>query len=419
MRASWLEINLSALTDNLAVIRQVVGPSVTVCCVLKANAYGLGASEIARHLVQSKAEMFAVYSLDEATELAENGIESPMLILMPVRHWSPYPELNRLAKLGLVHLTVHDSKQVVQIDAIGRQLGCQIPIHFYLDTGMSRSGLTAAELSMALEQAEQLANVRCAGIYTHLATADSDPSIARDQLEQIERFVSRSKCASMLPVHVANTFALWRGRPYHHSMVRVGLGLFGYGPEQLKGDPIVPRGTALRPIVRWRSHIVHVQPYPAGCSVGYGCTHRLERDSLLGIVPVGFGHGYPLALSNCGVVRVICDTTQAEVPVVGRVSMDQIVIDLTEPVQVFEDGRFTKGSWPQRGRPRVGNLVELISDTVESPCALHKVAQLANSSCHELLCRLSPRLPRRWVVEPEVVPKLHTSVSNQQAQVTR
>ena len=411
---SWLEINLSGLDANLAALRQIVGASVKVCCVLKANAYGLGAVRIAKHLVGQKADMLAVYNYEEVLELAETGIDRPILMLMPLREWPGNSDLDRLIVSGRLHLTIHDLQQLAQVDRIGRRLGCPIPVHLYLDTGMSRSGMNAVQMSTALDQVESMGHARLVGIYTHLATADCDVDFARRQVDQFDRFMVRHQARIPPAVvnHVANTFATLRGRRYHQAMVRVGLGLFGYGMNQLQGPPVIAEGSVLRPIVRWLSSIVHIQHYPSGSPVGYGCTHHLSRDSVLGIVPVGYGHGYPLALGNRASVRLVSGDGQCKVtaPVVGRVSMDQIVIDLTRHPAGPSMTQEHAVPWPDGFEPRIGSRVELISDDPKSPCSLPSVAQQAGSSCHELLCRLSPRLPRRWWVEP-VVPIYSTENS--------
>ena len=136
------------------------------------------------------------------------------------------------------------------------------------------------------------------------------------------------------------------------------------------------------PIVRWRSRIIHVQEDPKGTPVGYGSTHKLTRDSVLGIIPVGYADGYPRHLSNAGVVampEITVDGKLLHAKVVGRVNMDQIIIDLTD------------------APASVGTLVDVISDDPTSPCALHKLAELAGTNEYEMLCRLSPRVPRKYV----------------------
>jgi alanine racemase len=156
----------------------------------------------------------------------------------------------------------------------------------------------------------------------------------------------------------------------------VGLGLYGYGDEG------TPSASKLQPVVRWLSRVVHVQEHAAGTPVGYNSTHKLTRDSLLGLVPAGYADGYDRSLGNQSVVGLpecSADGKPVHAPVLGRVNMDQIVIDLTD------------------APAGCGTLVELVSDNPASPCAMPRLAELAKTNTYELLCRLSPRLPRRYV----------------------
>ncbi len=387
---SWLEIDLGGLAWNLAAVRGLVGSGVRVCCVVKSDAYGLGAVPIAERLAASGADMLAVYSADQAETLVSQGVDMPLLLLMPVRGLDRGGALGRFAASGRLHFSIHDVAQIEQVNAIGQSLGCVLPVHLYLDTGMSRSGLELQEASVLLERLGGGGHVQLVGLYTHLATAGGDPVFAQEQLSLFEGFVAanRAHLGRGVLLHAANTFAALRGRRYHLSMVRVGLGLLGYGGDLMTGGVGVVDGLSLKPVVRWVSGISHIQRYPQGARVGYGGTCRLNRDSVLGVVPVGYGDGYPLALSNKGVVRVLGDGDQqgAAAKVLGQVSMDQIVIDLTDC------GGIAGGAGP-----RVGGLVELISNDAGSPCSLVRLADLAGSNCYELLCRVSGRVERRYM----------------------
>lgn len=390
---SWIEINLPRLDANLAAIRATTGPDVRVCCVVKADAYGLGAARIANRLAGYGVDMFAVYNTSQGEDLLGHGINVPLLILMPVRDLSRTDPLYRLAVTDRLHLTIHDPAQLDQVNRIGHTFGCRIPIHLYLDTGMSRSGLTHEQASDLLGPAETLRHVRLAGLYTHLATADRDPGFAQQQIDRLDQFLAQheDRLPKGILIHAANTYATLRSPRYHYNMVRVGLGLFGYGDQLLQGPPRILDCPPLQPIVRWLSRINHIQRYPKGTSVGYGCTHQLDRDSVLGIVPAGYGDGYPVAMSNRASVRVLDPQQRKTIvtaPVVGRVSMDQIVIDLTPPADDTASSPDT---------PQIGSLVELVSDDPGSPNALTRLADLTASHPYEMLCRLSPRIPRRYV----------------------
>lgn len=398
---SWLQINLSRLDHNLNVVRKMLqqraqetsGKSPMICAVIKADAYGLGAVPLARRLAAQGVDMLAVYSIRQAQQLVCNAVRSPILVLIPVARLERSDPLYAHANAGLLHLAVHDLKQLSQINRFSRTLGLNIPIHFYYDTGMSRSGLNQQEMVQAITGMPKLPYVRLAGVYTHLATADTDESFAIEQMAQLDQVLDqcRGHLSDHLIVHLANTFATYRGGHFHRDMIRIGLGLYGYGPELLDGGSRISDIEPLKPIVRWMSRVSHVGRYPYGARVGYGSTYRLERESVIGVIPVGYGDGYPFGLSNRAVVCLpdLRDgSDHVSCRVLGQVNMDQIAVDLTDVPD-------------STAKHLLGTVVELISDDPTSPCALPVLAETANSHCYEMLCRLSSDLYRRYVTDED------------------
>ncbi len=438
---SWLEINLSRLDANLACLRAVTAdpallaaatpelvgiaqlpprrsatappapatarPARTlVCGVVKADAYGLGALTISQRLANRGIDMLAVFSPAQAEQLATLSLQCPVLILMRMAELGRGDPLYRHATTGRLHLSIHDRPQLQALEHSGRMLGVRLPIHLYIDTGMSRAGLSLEELPVVLAELPAMRHVRLTGIYTHLAKSESDAAFTTKQMARLDQVLETHRTllppAGELLIHVANTCGALRDRRLHRDMIRVGLGLYGYGPEQIKdGATLLTPGQRLLPTVRWLSQIVHVQRYPKKTPVGYCSSIRLERDSILGLVPVGYADGYPLALSNVSSVGVlegnsagagaatgmasVSNPTAAGNPraarVLGRISMDQIMVDLTD--------------LPGAG---MGTLVELVSDDPTSAWGLPRLAELAGTHCYEMLCRLSPRVPRRYVM---------------------
>jgi len=376
---SWLEIDLSAVDRNLARVRRAIGPDCGICAVVKADAYGLGAAAIAKRLASQQIDLLAVFSPAQAAELVRMGIPTPLLILMPVDQLERTDSLYRAAVANRLHLTLHGERQLDAVDAIGRQFGIPMPVHLELDSGMSRGGMGFEEAESLLERIAALRYVRLAGLFTHPSSADVDMPMTNRQLHLLDVLIERN--AELIPpetfIHFANTPAMLRDRKYHRSMVRIGLGLFGYGQSAMRGSKaggVEP----LEPAVRWMSRVVHVREVPRGTPVGYGGTFRTYRDSRLGLVPVGYADGYPLSLSGRASVRVGEALEPAEIR--GALNMDQLIVDLTE--------------LPHAG---VGSPVEIFSDDPDAPNALPTLASTAKSSCYELLCRLSPRLTRHYV----------------------
>lgn len=397
--SSWLEINLSRLESNVAWWRQLLhsgrAGGTKLCGIVKADAYGLGAIPVAQRLAGAGVDMLAVYSPAQAEDLLRHDVACPILILMPIEPLDTSDATRAAAALGRLHLSLNDPGAVASLQRYGQALDAVLPVHLHLDTGMSRGGLNPAEFARVLDQLPRCPNLRLAGVHSHFATADGDVSFADEQVERFERVVAdhQAQLGPQVIEHIANTCGACRDRRYHKGMVRVGLGLHGHGPDLLRrrGGPMLPfPDPPLQPIFRWLARIVHVQRYPQGATVGYDCTRRLERDSVLGLVAAGYADGYPLTLSNKGIVRVLevpgpMGSTEALAPVLGLVSMDQTVIDLTDIAAAHPHAL------------KVGSLVELVSNDPASACSLPAVADLAGSTPYELLCRLSPRLAHRYV----------------------
>jgi len=410
---SWLQVDLTRLERNFLALRALVestpggssdnlpdsGSPQTkkqntrpaVCCVIKKDAYGLGASAVAHRLVKAGCDMLAVYSAQEAEYLINQSVNCPILLLAPLRELGRTDALYRPAVAETLHLSIHAPAQFEIVNQIGRTFGIKMPVHLYLDTGMSRSGLNAEQFADTVQNLSKAPHVRVAGVYSHLATADDNPDFAYEQLEQLETAITQQ--AEHLPgdclIHIANSFATLRDRRFHLGMVRPGLAIYGYGPELLAPGPILENAPVLEHTTRWLTRINHVQRYPRWTPVGYGSTHKLKRNSVVGVIPIGYGDGYPLALGNRASVRVTLDDQGAymDAPVLGRVNMDQLSIDLTDAPGFSEGGDIHK---------LMDATVQVISDDPAAPNSVPNLARLANSHPYEILCRLSKDLPRKY-----------------------
>ena len=375
---NWLEIDLGALDANLARIRAGIGDS-RVCAVVKADGYGLGAVPLAKRLVAGGVRLLAVFSPAEARELAAAALPSPILILMPVEQLDRTDMLYRAAVNERLQFTLHSEHQLRAIEAIGRQFGSPMSVHIEVDSGMSRGGMAPDHAVSLVKQIAGLRYTRLAGLFTHPASAGRDISMPNRQLNTLDKVIEA--CGPALGedvlVYFANTHAMLRDRKNHRSMIRVGLGLLGYGEADITGS--MNGGVeGLQPIARWMSQIVHAIEVPSGTPVGYGSTFTTYRDSRLGLVPVGYADGYPNALAGRSSVRV--GPGHIEAPVRGAINMDQIIIDLTEVPEA-----------------ELGTQVEVYSADPAAPNALPALAEAARTHCYELLCRLSQRITRRYV----------------------
>ena len=424
IRTSAIDIDLSGLDHNLRVLRRIVGPSCGLCPILKADAYGLGAVPIAGRLARAGADMLAVYTPAQALEVLSAGLGCPVLILMPVR------DLDEALREGLaerrLHLTVADRGHLEDLIRAQGRSGAAIGVHLEVDTGMSRGGCRPDEVPAILETIAASPALRLAGVFTQFVDAEGDLAATDRQMAGLDRIVAAH--AALIPsdclIHAANTFATLRHRRYHRSLVRLGLAWAGYGAELLRGHPVLEEARNLRPIITWRSTIIQTKTIEAGTSVGYRSTWTATRPSRIGLVPVGYADGYPMALGSTSAkprpacVGVLVDSPkgcqrtgaaafsrgrgahQSEcgpggpygalrlnrryVPVVGAVNMDQITIDLTDLDAM--DG----------GGPRqwTGTVVELISPDPAAPNHLPTLAAAAGTIPHEIMCRLNPRIDR-------------------------
>ncbi|MGQ0627587.1 MAG: alanine racemase [Phycisphaerales bacterium] len=425
MATSRIEIDLSAVGRNLAVMREVVeaGRSraahapgrtpvhVSICGVIKQDAYGLGAVRIAKKLTAHGIEMLAVYCTDEARALVDVPGETPVLVLMPVRRIERADPVYRLAVRDRLHLVVHDIEQARQLAECAAQLGVRLSVHVQLDTGMARGGALAAEATDLVMFIMASQRLRLAGVMTHFSSPASDEAYTREQAKMFRAWYEsvRPMFSGPVMVHAANTAAALRSSSLHAGMVRIGQGFWGFGAESIAGSgassavsgasgaEFAAQGARLEPVMRWVSRIVHIHEVPAGSPVGYGRTFVTERPTRVALVPVGYADGYPVSLSNVGKIALTgrswdrpksqalhhTETHErpAFVPVIGRVSMDQITVDVT--------------GLPER-LAHVGGEVELIGRDALAPNHLPTLAAEAGTITHEMLCRLCPQIERQY-----------------------
>ncbi|RMH28250.1 MAG: alanine racemase [Planctomycetota bacterium] len=402
MSTSRIEVDLAAVERNVDRIRRALsagapGRPAAVCAVLKADAYGLGARRVAKRLELAGVEMLAVYTPEQARALVEAAVGAPILLMMPTPGVRREDPLYRPASTGRLHFTVHNAAQLSSLSRLADELGITLPLHIEVDTGLRRAGAPASEALRLVEAAGRHARLRVAGLCTHFASADCDPEFTRTQLERFASFLERARpiAGDGCAVHAANSCGVFRTPECHFDMVRVGLALYGCVADRFS-DPescaLIDPCRELEPVVRWTSRIVHLIDAAEGDPVGYGRTWRADRPTRLALVPVGFADGYPLGLSNRGAVGVALSSgATAYCPVAGRVSMDQVTIDVTDL---------------PAGAVTIGTEVELIGRDPSAPNHLPALARAARSSVHELLSRLGPRVPRvyRAVADQPLAP---------------
>ncbi|HYG09446.1 MAG TPA: alanine racemase [Pyrinomonadaceae bacterium] len=375
-RPTWAEIDLDALAANFRAVRRTVGREVRVMAVVKADAYGHGAAACARRLAAEGADWFGVALPEEGIELRGAGVKQPVLCLEGF--WEG--QAGALVKHRLTPV-VYRLDMAEAFDRAARDAGIVADVHVKIDTGMGRLGVRSEDAPEFARTIKNFANLRVDGLMTHFAAADD---AARDSFtgEQLKRFgVARNAfcAAGHAPTlfDMANSAATFAHPATRGNMVRPGGVLYGLWRDVLQ--PMQEDGLPeFRPVMSVRSRIILLKWIAAGETLGYGCTFEATRPTLVATVPIGYHDGYARALSNRG--RVIVRGRYA--PVVGRISMDLTLLDVT-------------------GVPGVerGDQVTLIGADGELSITAEEIAKIAGTISYEITCGISARVPRRLKAE--------------------
>jgi alanine racemase len=381
-RPTWAEVSLTALRQNFRVVQKHVGANVTVCAVVKADAYGHGAVECSRALESEGARWLGVTSLDEAIPLREAGILANILLM--TGFWRG--EEAEIIRLRLTP-TVWEPWHIEVMDAAASALGvAQQPVHLKVDTGMGRLGVAVDQLPAVLAALKAAKHLMLEGLSTHLASSEimDAPSVAEQEraFEIARKMVADARMEPQF-VHMANTAAVisrretWADKT-GKSMVRPGVALYGYYLPFQRAGREVSGGTLrlpVKPILTWKTRILSLRNFGANQPLGYGATYVTKAPAHVAVLPVGYADGYNRQLSNRG--RVIVREHYA--PIVGRISMDLTLVDVTGIPGVA-----------------VGDEVILlgVGDGLSVDALEH--AELANSTPYEILCNISKRVPRRY-----------------------
>ena len=376
---TWAEVDLDALAHNYRLLRGLA-PGAKFLGLVKADAYGHGAAPIAKKLQELGADMLAAACLDEAIALRESGIALPILCLGQTP-----PELAGELLAYDITQTVGDLETGEALSAAAVAAGKTLKIHVKVDTGMGRLGFVYYEDDdeAALERAGKEIESLCAlpglepeGIFTHFANADGSEAYTKNQCARIydvfgelwERGLHQFKI-----YHCAASAAVlnYSWTKVYMNMIRPGIALYGYVPDPSVRDP------GLKPVMTVKSRIAAVRALPAGAKISYGCTAALERDSKIAVLPIGYGDGLPRCLSNK--LEVLIEDKLC--PVLGRICMDMCMVDVTGLPEV-----------------RAGDIA-----VVYGPGLTQRAAQLAGTIPYELLCQLTPRVPRLYLEKGRVI----------------
>ncbi len=362
------EVSLAAISHNVQQVRRRLPKGCTLCGVVKADAYGHGVAGVWETLAAAT-DMLAVATIAEALELRSLGYNGRLLLLMAPGAAAGGEQLEAVAEAlaADVQLMITDPADAPVLARLARKLRKKPVVHMKIDTGMGRSGVVAADAPKLLAAIVKAPSVRLAGVCTHFAASDAaDKTHADEQFALFTETLAQLTLPDGVVRHAAASAAVSDMPHTALDMARVGLALYGYHSSDELLHPM-----DLRPALRLTAPIMQVKRLPIGATCGYGCTRKLERDSRVGIVPAGYADGVSRILSN----RCPVGLGDALTPALGRVSMDQIMIDLTDH--------------PEIG---LGRRVELISPDLESPASVANLARLAGTIPNEIICRLGRRI---------------------------
>ncbi len=367
------DISLDALEYNIRQIKAKIRPETKLMCVIKANAYGHGAAVLAQELLAMGADSFAVATADEGVELRRNGIEVPILILGYVNK-EEYP---MVISYDLTP-TVSSYTTAKDLDKAADKLGKVVNIDIKIDTGMSRIGFKVSEESVkSIKMIDSLLhNVKIHGIFTHFSCADcEDDQLTKKQAEKFITMIDHlKKCGVDIPCrHCANSAAIMRYPEFQMDMVRAGIIIYGLYPSEEVDKSLLP----LKPVMSLKSRIVHIKKVEAGTPVGYGATFVCKRPTRIATVSIGYADGYPRTMSNRG--RVLIDNNSY--PIIGRVCMDQLMVDITDAVTEINQG----------------DEVTLIGGQGSEAVSAEEVAAPGGSFNYELVCNVNRRVPRVYL----------------------
>jgi alanine racemase len=375
--STWVEIDLDALAHNISEVRSRIGTGQRILLVVKADAYGHGAVEVARAAVESGIDMLGVATLQEGMELRQAGIEAAVLILSPpmeseTRDIVEYDLACSVPSLGIARAL---SRVCVDRGKIGS-------VHVEVDTGMGRSGVELDEALPFVTAVGKLPRLSLDGVYTHFPSSDEDVEFTRGQVARFAELLNRLERKGIeVPLrHAANSGAVLgvdESLASPLNMVRPGIMVYGLRPSQ--GSP----GDAeLHPVMSFKSRIAQIRELPEGHPISYGMTFRTPRPMRVAVIPVGYGHGYSWRLSNTG--EVLIGGMRARI--IGRVTMDVTLVD----VDGLPDAQ-------------VGDEVVLFGRQSDGEITVDEVADRVGTINYEIICGIGKRVTRAYIRSGETI----------------
>ena len=367
-RLAWCEISKKWLEHNIDQIKKIVSPDVGICAVVKANAYGHGAIGVSKIAIAAGAKYLGVSSFYEAKQLREADIKIPIVIL----GFTPAENYYDMVQNDIT-VTVRSLDVARALVSAARRLNKIVRVWIKVDTGMHRLGLNPGEVLFFIRKLQDLPNLEIEGIFTHFADADNtDLAFAKRQLFVFNKLLNEldSEGINISIKSAANTGATIAMSESHFNMVRVGIGIYGYSPIQNKT-------LDLKPVLTFKTEIVQITEIERGEIVGYGKTFKAKKPTQVATIAVGYGDGFRRAPNNWGEVLI----NGQKAPLIGRVSMDQAAVDVTD----------------LKGDIRRGYEVTLIGKSGDLELTAEDAAEKLGTSTYEVLTNISARVSRIYV----------------------
>ncbi|MDR1522736.1 MAG: alanine racemase [Endomicrobium sp.] len=365
-RQTWVEIDKSDFLFNLKKIKEYIAKDTKIMAVMKANAYGHGGIMLAKEAQKAGISSIAVATLEEGIQFREAGIKTNILIL---GNCYPYENFQVAVAHSLIP-TVSNMQGILALENLTIKLNKKINFHLQIDTGMGRIGALPDASYTLLDKIAKTSQLHMAGMYTHFAVADTDSDFTKVQLDLFSKIVkyARINLGLKFIAHAANSAALFKNKRMHFDMVRPGISLYGLNPFKHSEGFL-----KLKPVLSWKTKITFLKRVPSGFCVSYGRTFVTNRASVIATIPVGYADGYNRQLSNKGDVLV----RGKRCPVIGRVTMDMTMIDVTGINGVS-----------------LGDEVVLIGLQGKEQIKVEEIAKIQETINYEIVCNISSRVPR-------------------------
>lgn len=363
---TWAEIDLDAIVHNFDIVKNKISPATRLQAVIKANGYGHGAVPIAKTL-EGKADYFGVAMLDEAVELRNAGIKTPIMLLA---YTSPAEFLKMLEYS--ITATIFTLKDAVKLNYIAASLGIRAKIHIAIETGMGRVGFWDDDTSInEIIEISQMSNIEIEGIFSHFARADElDKGSAISQVNRFEAFTKKLFDNGInVPIrHLYNSAAAIDFEP-RYEMVREGIALYGLYPS----DEVSRESLKFKPAMSLKTKVTHVKTVEAGCGISYGHIYTTKCLTKVATLSIGYADGMPRLLSSKG--RVLIHGRYA--PIIGRICMDQMMVDVTDIPDVI-----------------VGDVATVIGKDGDNEILADELATQIGTINYEIVCGITGRVPR-------------------------